>query len=260
MLREHASNAHSEIEYVTVEAATDADVFAWIARARREDYRGANVTYPYKEVVATAIARPSKLSRKIMSANTLLFASYVYSDSTDGAGFVNALRRRIADSFLGRDLIVLGAGGAARAIVSQLATLPFATITVFARDAEKARKSFRWLKDIRVSGLESLSRRATPSLVIQATPVGQQSEENLAVNFEWREDDIAADTVYRPIDTAFLRSAKSAGAQTVDGFGMLIEQAALSQMMWLTGTVPRHSPLTHTQFDSLWHRFFGQLN
>jgi shikimate dehydrogenase len=66
---------------------------------------------------------------------------------------------------------------------------------------------------------------------------------------------VAYDLLYLPIETAFLADAGRAGAVTIDGLGMLIEQAALSQMIWMTGESAARSPLTDDEFFSLWERF-----
>jgi shikimate dehydrogenase len=259
ILLPHTPGEFSEIHYDAVECASQAEMFAWIAEARRQGYRGANVTYPYKPVIAEAIARPSKLARKICSANTLLFSSQIHSDSTDGAGFLTALRRRTSETFAGFDLIVIGAGGAARAILWQLREFPFATITIASRDVERAKTSSNLIAGMKFIPLEAVHRGPNPVMVIQATPVGQQSSDDPIGGFGWRAGDVAADLVYSPLDTAFLVAARSAGAATIDGLGMMIEQAALSQMYWLTGSIPQHSPLTHKQFQDLWDMFSPQL-
>jgi shikimate dehydrogenase len=259
ILAERATEPFAGIKYTLSEVATPADLFAWIAHARTEGYRGANVTYPYKELIATAIQHPSKLARRIESANALMFSTNVSSISTDGRGFMSALRRRIPEDLAGRELIVLGAGGAARALAAECLSIGFRSITVCARNVTRAASGFRWAPSITVLPIAELRRRTAPALVIQATTVGQGSSENIAANFEWHQDDIAADVVYRPVETAFLASARAAGARTIDGLGMLIEQAALSQHWWLTGVVPKESPLSSSEFDALWNLFSPQL-
>jgi shikimate dehydrogenase len=234
-------------------------MFAAVAEMRSGGYTGANITYPYKQIAAEALARPSKLVRKIHSANTLRFGPQIVADSTDGAGFLHALRRKSTETFAGYDLVLIGAGGAARAILWQLRELPFASITVASRTTENARRAASLVKDARAIGIDRVTRGSNPALVVQATPVGQESTENILSSYEWRATDVAVDLVYRPIETAFVKSAKSARATTIDGLGMLIEQAALSQMIWLTGTVPTHSPLSERQFHLLHDQLTPQV-
>lgn len=259
LLREHSSGEFTSIEYDLIECATAPDMFASVADKRRTGYIGANITYPYKHVAAEAMARPSKLVRKIRSGNTLYFSTLIQADSTDGAGFLSALRRRTTEQFAGFDLIILGAGGAARAVLWQLRELPFASITVAARDSDKAQKAAATVANTHSTTIESLQRSKNPALVLQATPVGQENSDNIVPDFVWRKEDVAIDLVYRPIQTSFLSAAKSAGATTIDGLGMLIEQAALSQMIWLTGSMPAHSPLTDRQFHAVWDELAPQL-
>ena len=259
LLREHTQSDYTGIEYEAIECETAPDMFGWVAAARKAGYTGANVTYPYKQIAAEALARPSKLVRKIHSANVLRFGTLLHSESSDGAGFLTALRRKTSETFAGFDLIVIGAGGAARAILWQLRELPFASIAVAARDAERATVLKRMVPATNITTIDGLARGQNPALVIQATPVGQESDDNIVPSFEWRKSDIAADLVYRPLQTAFLTAAKSAGATAIDGLGMLIEQAAYSQMVWLTGMLPEHSPLTDRQFHALWEQFSTEL-
>jgi shikimate dehydrogenase len=87
---------------------------------------------------------------------------------------------------------------------------------------------------------------------VQATPIGQKNNPgNILDDFKWNDSDFAADLVYNPLETVFLTDAISGGAKTMNGLGMLIEQAALSQTFWLTGEVKDVSPLVEDEYRSI---------
>ena len=106
-------------------------------------------------------------------------------------------------------------------------------------------------ENVSVSRIEAVSRDAGRQFIVQATPVGQRTGESLLEDFEWEAGDIAVDLVYNPLRTRFLDSAMDRGAKIVDGLGMLMEQAALSQYFWMTGKEATSSLLTNDEFQAI---------
>jgi shikimate dehydrogenase len=153
---------------------------------------------------------------------------------TDGAGFLDSLdetapdwRRRV------KSVLVVGAGGAARAIGAALS--PHVEAVRFAnRTASGASEAAAAVNNGESASWENLeSAFAVADLIVQATSLGMEG----ASVARWpvaacRRDTIVAEIVYRPLDTDFLRSAKSRGLTAVDGLGMLIHQGARAFELW----------------------------
>jgi shikimate dehydrogenase len=98
-------------------------------------------------------------------------------------------------------------------------------------------------------------------LVIQSTPVGSIAHPgNLTAGFQWNELDFAIDLTYNPLRTRFLESASEAGAKTMNGLGMLIEQAAFAQHYWLTGVLPDRSPLFDSEYKDIKSKLSNELS
>lgn len=258
LIRFRTGYKFSEILYEAISCESREEAIKWIDEAYHFGFHGANVTHPYKTLAVEFSEKPSMLARTIRSANTLTFDRSIQADSTDGQGFINALRRRSKETFEGFDLIILGAGGAARAVLWALKGYLLATRTVAVRDLDRAAVVASMLPSMRIVRLTEIRRSNNPCFVIQATPVGLDGASNPLADFEWRPGDVAYDLLYRPIETPFLAEARRAGAVTIDGLGMLIEQAALSQTLWMTGQSATVSLLTDSEFFSLWTQFATQ--
>ncbi|MDP4220279.1 MAG: shikimate dehydrogenase [Bacteroidota bacterium] len=253
-----------ECIYDLVECPEECDFAQWIKTAPTNGYRGANVTYPYKEKAFTLSDRHVGVSSFIDSANTLVFSEdEIRCTSTDGAGFLNALMRQHPTFSLERyHLVMVGAGEAARAVVYSLCTtwMP-QSLTIVNRSMANAEELAEFCiaqapgPTVRAMGINEFihdSPEAKYRLIIQCTPVGQDDHPgDLLTGFAWHESDFAIDLIYNPLRTAFLQAASHAGAKTMNGLGMLIEQAALSQAFWMTEQIPGGSPLSDSEFEML---------
>ncbi len=216
------------------------------------DYNGFNITFPYKFIASTLEGQTSETVRSIHSANTIGCDNPRSIISTDGNGFRFALEKLLpAFRASGFSLVMLGAGGAARAVLYALMHWGWRKTTIAARSLDAARNAHELTNTIIATTLDDFRRDAGPHFVVQATPVGQRGGETLLQDFEWRPGDIAADLIYNPLRTRFLERARNGGAATIDGLGMLIEQAALSQYFWTTGTESNDSVLTNEEFHTL---------
>lgn len=197
---------------------------------------GLSVTMPHKEEVARLVDELDPAAAALESANTVvpLPDGRLKGYSTDGAGFVASLAEA-GIAVAGLRVAVLGAGGAARAVVDAVARAGSASITVVNRSAGKAAVAAALAGERGSVG--SAADVAAADLVINATSVGMGSDDLPCDPALLRPGQMVADLVYHPLETALLRAAAQAGATPVDGLGMLIHQAALQEQLW-SGHLP----------------------
>ncbi len=197
---------------------------------------GLSVTMPHKQAVAELVDELDPAAAALRSVNTVVPGAdgVLKGYSTDGAGFVASLAAHDVD-VVGRRVCVLGAGGAARAIIDALARGGAAAITVVNRSAERARAAVELAGGIGVVG--GPSAIADCEIVVNATSVGMGSAELPCDAGLLHDGQIVADIVYHPRCTALLAAAGTMGARTVGGLGMLVHQAVLQQLLW-TGVRP----------------------
>ena len=213
---------------------TPGDVRALLDGARAAGVRGLSVTMPLKEVVADAMENLTPTASALGAVNTVIVGhDHLTGANTDGDGFVDALAPW---SPAGRRCVVVGAGGAARAVVLALARSGAADVAVVARAPERAARA------IALGGRRGDSqdvRRA--DLVVNATPVGMDATPEagrLAVDEELLgPGQVVVDLVYHPLRTPLLSAAARRGATAVDGVGMLVHQAGHAFRAW-TGLDP----------------------
>jgi shikimate dehydrogenase len=200
-------------------------------------YRGANVTLPHK-VPASALAdRVTPAARATGAANTLLFEpdGAIEADNTDAPGFLDAL----GESPRGRSTLVLGAGGAARAVAWALREEGAARVMFWNRTPERAAALAHEL------GLEHVGRPVAADIVVNATSFGLDAGEAgdgvgaaSALGLETLEaPEVVVDLVYGPQTTPVAAWGAAAGARVVDGLEVLVRQGARSFERW-TGRAP----------------------
>ena len=258
----------SECSYERIELAEECDFAQWIKTAPTNGYTGANITYPYKSQAFNLSDKHRGVSGFIESANCIRFMNdEIECTSTDGAGLVYSIVRKYPGFDLGRyHLVIVGAGDAARAAVYSLCTqwMPL-SLTIVSRDIAQAESLAEFCiaqapgPSMHVMSIEDFLH-APPEekhrCIIQCTPIGQINDPgNLLSGFAWHETDFAIDLIYNPAKTEFLQEASHGGAKILNGAGMLIEQAALSQIFWLTGVLPDGSPLSESEYESLEYHF-----
>ena len=196
---------------------------------------GLSVTTPHKEQVADIVDGLAQAAAQLRSVNTVVVErdGRLVGHSTDGHGFVKSLEAEGIDPS-GIHVAVVGAGAAARSIVSALDRAGAGSIVVVNRTRSKAEDVVR-LAPItgRVAADDPTDELVKADLIVNATSVGFGSDELPLDPSVLHCEHLVADLVYHPLDTALLRAARDAGARTFDGLGMLVHQAALQQHLWL---------------------------
>ena len=228
---------------------------AAVAAMRTLDLAGLSVTMPHKSDVVRGLDRLAPTAAQLGVVNTVSWASsasgaLLEGDSTDGAGFLDALRGDDGFEPTGRRCVILGAGGAARAVTLALAEAGARSVAVVGRRQEAAAGC---------AGLAgAVGRALTPvfsgedgstltevvrdaDLVVNATPTGMAPGDGLPFALDptvLRRGQFVADLIYAPATTPLLGAARSRGAATANGLGMLINQAARQVAIWTGRPAP----------------------
>ena len=200
---------------------------------------GMSVTMPLKEEVAAAVDELTPVAARLGAVNCVVVRDgRTVGDSTDGDGFVASCAAESGFDPSGRRCAVIGAGGAARAVVDALARAGAAEVVVLGRTRERAVVAAALAGPAGRVGEEA--DVADAELVVHATPVGMGADVG-AVPIDWRllgPGQLVVDLVYHPLQTALLRVAADRGARTATGVGMLVHQAALAVERWTGHLAP----------------------
>lgn len=217
-----------------------------IAGIRALGIAGANVTIPHKTAVVPLLDELHETASLAGAVNTIKNSrGRLIGYNTDGAGALRALETRTRVG--GKNVLLLGAGGAARAIAFSIADAG-AEITIANRTAARARSLAREIReklgrDVRCATLREseLSAAARESdIIINATSVGMypRSGSTLLTSDMIPGGAVVFDIVYKPLETKLLKEAKKAGATTIRGVEMLVHQGALSFEIWTGKKAP----------------------
>ena len=230
-IKQHGLDAEYRREAVAPEQFGD-----FVTHLGERGYVGANVTVPHKEA-ALALSEPDDRARAVGAANTLwLDGARLRSTNTDVEGFLGNLDAT-APAW-DRDLqcaLVLGAGGAARAVVFGLLERGIGRILLVNRTAERAaalRTRFGdRVEPVRWSDLDRLMPEA--GLLVNTTSLGMAGQSPLTIALaRLAANAVVSDLVYVPLETALLAAARSRGLRAVDGLGMLLHQAVGGFQRW----------------------------
>jgi shikimate dehydrogenase len=200
-------------------------------------FRGANVTIPHKEAAFAICDEVEASARRAGAVNTLVFAEgRIIGSNTDGWGFLEALRQQAPHWRADADpAVVLGAGGAARAVASALLDAGCPRLTLVNRNAARAEALARELGGrIRVAPVPPLEGAG---LLVNATSLGMQHQPPLAIDLApLPAEAVVMDLVYVPLETPLLAAARARGLLAVDGLGMLLHQARPGFAAWFGAT------------------------
>ena len=209
-----------------------------LADLRRKRAAG-NVTLPHKEAVRAACDRLTDTARAVGAVNTFWTAvdGELVGDNTDVGGFTAATRELVGAPRDNEIVALLGAGGAAAAVLHAMEGWAGARVRVYSRTrsrAEELVKRFKTPAEIMRSAELAV---AHATLVVNATPVGLR-DDTVPVGVDALAPDSAVlDLAYRANETAFVRDARARGHKAIDGLTMLVEQGALSFERWF-GVAP----------------------
>jgi len=199
---------------------------------------GVNVTVPYKEKVMELADLVTDRAALIGSANTLIFRKdgKIHADNTDSYGFIQNLRHKAPDwDPKAGPAAILGAGGAARAVIAALVEVGVPEILISNRTkgrAEQLQSDFG--KRLRVvDWVQAGNMLEEAATVINTTSLGMVGKPPLRVPLDgFQKGALVTDLVYAPLMTHFLNEADKAGCVTVDGLGMLLHQAVPAFERW----------------------------
>ena len=198
---------------------------------------GVNITVPHKEKVIPLLDKVHEEASFIGAVNTVTNTEGILTGyNTDGRGFLSSLTEE-GISIDGKKIVIIGAGGAARAVGYYLAEKA-STLSLFDTDRPKAQKLVTDLNQIRsnVSLIMDIEHAVKPDIIINATPLGLKPGDPLPLNPDLITSNmVICDLVYKKSD--LLKEAELKGAKIIDGSGMLLWQGALAFELW-TGVKP----------------------
>jgi len=201
---------------------------------------GLSVTMPHKAAVAEFVDERSAIVTALGAANCVVNREgTLRGENTDGGGFLASLDRAAAFAPAGKRCLVIGAGGAARAVALALADAGASSVAVLNRTAARAAEVAAVVGAAgRVAQAGDPAEVGQADLVVNATPVGM-NEAAAADGSDWlvppmllHQGQVVVDLVYAPRPTPWLAAAGAVGATTVDGLGMLVHQAAAQLELW----------------------------
>lgn len=193
--------------------------------------RGVNVTIPYKVEIMKYVHDISHEAEKIGAINTLSFKeNNILGYNTDYFGFGIMLDKFKVD-VKNREAVILGTGGAAKSVLQYLLDNNIRDVTIVSRDINAKREKFL---DYRVISYDDIKRIGQQDIIINITPCGMYPKTNDSpVNGEdISKFNTAIDLIYNPMETLFLKHAKSYGLKVLNGLYMLVGQAIKAQELW----------------------------
>ena len=246
----NAAFAKAGLDYVYVPFHVRPDDLAdAIAGFKAINVVGINVTLPHKQAVIPSLTSISREAELIGAVNTLTFVEgNIYGDNTDAPGVLKALEEdgSMSGAPVGESVVVLGAGGAARAVVVALALRGVASITIANRTVEKAvslaeemdRKTGVSMQGIGLSDERLPLAVRESNLLVNTATTSMDVTQPLLISADWLQPDtIVYDIVYTPPVTPLMQAATERGCQTLGGIGMLVHQGAIAFEKW-TGVTP----------------------
>lgn len=222
--------------YTAIDVAP-ADFGAFLAGLSATGLRGGNVTIPHKEMAFAAVQRRDEAAEQIGAVNTVwLDDGILWGGNTDAYGFAaNLDHLALGWASNGDVAVVLGAGGASRAIIHALKQRGFTDIRIVNRTVTRAEE----LADQFGDGVSAHPQAATAelledaSLLVNTTALGMHGNDGLPADPSTLPDHaIVTDIVYVPLETPLLAAARTRGLKTVDGLGMLLHQAVPGFERW----------------------------
>jgi shikimate dehydrogenase len=225
-----------------------------------ENFGGANVTLPHKEQAVSLVDELSSEAASVGAVNTIVSrGGHLFGANTDGQGFLRSLQEEAGFVPRGQQAVILGAGGAARALAWSLGEAGVSALLILNRTVERAES----LADLvsRGTGASAVGlgpndpripeRVAACGLLVNATSVGLSPLDPPVIDpVLLRPGMLVYDLIYRPRETTLLLEAKKRGCQVVGGLGMLLYQGALAFELW-TGQKPSEEAMRTALIQAL---------
>ena len=207
---------------------------------------GLNVTVPHKEKVIAYLDELSEEAKLIGAVNTIEIKDRkLIGHNTDGRGFLRSLRDNAGFNPKGKKILMIGSGGAARAVGFSLALSGAKKIALLDLDAPKAKKLATDIGEKTGTGVEVVAGEsiaayaAGADCLINATPLGLKKTDSLPFAADHiRKNHLVCDLVYNPAETGFLKAAKAQGAKSLPGIGMLLYQGVIAFEIWTNKKAP----------------------
>ncbi len=218
---------------------------AYLAKTLRklaaEGYVGGNITIPHKEKALMLCDELSDAAREIGAVNTIIFKDgKVFGDNTDAYGFMENIVSRETFAFEGKKALVLGAGGASRAVVYALQKAG-SEVLIANRTAERAEKLAENF-GCGVLDWGKLSELNDIDFLVNTTSLGMEGQDALSIDLTALPSSaLVTDIVYNPLETELLKQANERDLKAVDGLGMLLHQAVPGFEKWF-GARPEVTP------------------
>jgi len=227
-----------EAEYRKTHVRPEELAAYFLKRRADPDWLGCNVTIPHKVAVMDYVSDPGGVGDLIGAMNTIACetAGPLIGTNTDAGGFLAPLQ---ATGWKGSSALIIGAGGAARAILYALSQTGVKDITIMVRNVAKAQAL---LDHVGVKGQAITMSDPLPAvdLLVNSSPLGMEGQAPLDIDLSpLHEKSVVYDIVYAPLDTELLVQARERGLKTVDGLEMLIGQAALAFDIFFDAEAPR---------------------
>ena len=243
MMEKAFVEANLDWRYLTLEVPPEGLVDA-VKGLRAMGFRGGNCTIPHKVTVIPLLDRLTPAAAMMGAVNCMIReGNELVGENTDGKGFVQSLRELLDPA--GKKIVLLGAGGAARAVGIETALAGAAQFTVVNRNAERGETLAKLIQEktnVPTTFVPWQGDFAVPGdteVLINCTSIGLNDPSGrVPVDFTTvPQSCVVADVVFNPAETLFLKAAKNRGCKTLDGLGMLVNQGAIAFKQW-TGVSP----------------------
>lgn len=235
----------SQVKYLRLHIKSEELVQALTA-LRSKNFIGLNLTVPHKIAALSLVKSLSPEAKKAESVNTLVPTQDGWAGhTTDGQGFLEALNEYSGSGVKQKDVIILGAGGAARAIAASCIQANCRSLMIANRDITKAENLVKALNDPRVSavGLKEIGTIQSGAIIVNCTTLGLKPDDALPLAESLLKNaGFIFDTTYGAHETSLIKTANKLGVKSCDGRSMLRWQGALAFKLW-TGITPPHEPM-----------------
>ncbi|OGB88684.1 shikimate dehydrogenase [candidate division WOR-1 bacterium RIFCSPLOWO2_02_FULL_46_20] len=236
-------------EYQAIEVKP-IDLAKKLKEFRSQNFAGFNITVPHKESVLPLLDEVTELAKIIGAVNTVVVQNgKLVGYNTDGAGFIDSLIEDAGTAPKGKSVVVLGAGGASRAISIMLAESQAKSIAITDLQEDKALALTGYVDScfatpcayVKMNSQELQQAIDKADILVNTTPVGMKPKvmaSPLSKKIKLPSTLLVYDLVYNPSETQLMKQAKTAGAKTCSGLGMLVRQGASAFTLWTGEKAP----------------------